>query len=650
MTMVMLIFFQGGPDDLDELNGDLDEEVPDVEEENIDQTHDNGEEIVGHDSDGDNGEVVDNRQHNRYPKRMLTYQRKVHCIDTALDENNYTPMQIPKESKTMERIAKGNKNIPDVRYHFTNQPTKNLQGRQRRVDILHGKPGPTAKSKNTATPVDAFYMYFTNDMIDVIIKRTNEKIDTIICSASEETIKKCPFVKKITPLEVRAFIGLMLYRGLYKLNTFTVRKLFSDRYGPPIFSATMSRHRFYFLIANLTFDDETTRGDRWKKDRFTVIRDFLEMFNKQCMTCLQTCDYLSLDETLYPMRTQIAFKQYNPNKPAKYGLLFKSINAARYAYTYITAPYAGKPQEEGGKFYFPGTETITKHLVSTLHKHQPLDGRNISFDRLCTSFSLATWLLKEIHVTCIGTLMANRKGIPADLKKVDHREALSTEFYWRRRSCFGFLCGEYGYEEKEKCSDAFDSNSILGTTIDDDKNKAALYKLYDFTKGGTDIVDQRMGFYTCKVKSRKWSMVAFAYILDMARVNSSTLYALNKELCPLKQNSFEYGMDVAFDLVKPFLQQRNQARLSPVVKTKIAITLMTMKADTDHENLAANHDNQDIYPASSKKRRRCKMCINNLKTGESQNSICGVYFTCQMCGIHVCRNHSTNKCSNCNGI
>ena len=91
--------------------------------------------------------------------------------------------------------------------------------------------------------------------------------------------------------------------------------------------------------------------------------------------------------------------------------------------------------------------------------------------------------------------------------------------------------------------------------MDDDKNTAALYKLYDFTKGGTDIVDQRMGFYTCKFKSSKWSLVAFSYVVDMARVNSSTLFALNGNKDPLKQSSFEFGMDIVCSLVGPFIQQ-----------------------------------------------------------------------------------------------
>ena len=52
------------------------------------------------------------------------------------------------------------------------------------------------------------------------------------------------------------------------------------------------------LMSTMTFDDESTRAERWKFDRFTAVRGFLEMFNEECMSCLIACDYLSLDETL----------------------------------------------------------------------------------------------------------------------------------------------------------------------------------------------------------------------------------------------------------------------------------------------------------------------------------------------------------------
>ena len=145
-----------------------------------------------------------------------------------------------------------------------------------------------------------------------------------------------------------------------------IRKLFSDRYGPPLFSAVMSRNRFAFILHNLSFDDESTRAERRTKDRFTVIRKFFEKFNNQCMLVLAPGDYLLLYETIYPMRTHISFKQFNPSKPAKYGLLFKSVNAARYPYIFISLPYIGKPTEEGGQYYIQGTEAIVHYLIETL--------------------------------------------------------------------------------------------------------------------------------------------------------------------------------------------------------------------------------------------------------------------------------------------
>ena len=81
---------------------------------------------------------------------------------------------------------------------------------------------------------------------------------------------------------------------------------------------------------------------------------------------------------------------------------------------------------------------------------------------------------------------------------------------------------------------------ILGITKDDEKSKLGIYKVYDFTNGGIGIIDQRMGFYTCKPKSRKLTIIVFSYVIDMARVYSSTTFPVQKKYDPCKQDSFEY--------------------------------------------------------------------------------------------------------------
>ena len=60
----------------------------------------------------------------------------------------------------------------------------------------------------------------------------------------------------------------------------------------------------------------------------------------------------------------------------------------------------------------------------------------------------------------------------------------------------------------------------LRVMIDDEKQKPAIIKLYDFTKDGTHIIDQKMGFCSVKVKSLRWTTVSLAYLLDTIRVNA----------------------------------------------------------------------------------------------------------------------------------
>ena len=75
-----------------------------------------------------------------------------------------------------------------------------------------------------------------------------------------------------------------------------------------MFSATMSRNRFTLLIANLSFDTQEEREEKWKFDLFTAIHKFFELFNLNCLKHVVPSEYLSLDETLYPMRNQIRHK------------------------------------------------------------------------------------------------------------------------------------------------------------------------------------------------------------------------------------------------------------------------------------------------------------------------------------------------------
>ena len=103
---------------------------------------------------------------------------------------------------------------------------------------------------------------------------------------------------------------------------------------------------------------------------------------------------MTTDETLYPMRHQIVFRQYNPNKPHKYDFLSKSLKNASFPYTYKPVPYAAKPSAENDLYYITATFDYVYYLITETKRQVNLEGRNISTDRPYTRIKAANWMLE----------------------------------------------------------------------------------------------------------------------------------------------------------------------------------------------------------------------------------------------------------------
>ena len=294
---------------------------------------------------------------------------------------------------------------------------------------------------------------------------------------------------------------------------------------------------------------------------------------------------------------RVSFKQFNPNKPAKYGLLFKSINGARYPYSFVSAPYCGKPKSEPTEEYKQGTFEVTKHMVEKLSKYTGLKGRNISFDRLYTSIPLADWLLAK-GITSVATLVANRRGLPKEFIKTTEREEFSYKVLWRKDEPYMSL---HSYVVKTKSTGKRNVlllstlKPLLAVTRDYGKKPPQIYKVHDFTKGGTDITDQRAQYYTCKVKSNRWTIAAFSYILDNSRINASAILALNKKDDPRKVNSLDFGWKLVQNLTTPFIENRSLSGLSSMVQQKMCVILK--------RKITSRNPSAELFPARNKQRK-----------------------------------------------
>ena len=241
-------------------------------------------------SSGNSIEVGEKGPTRRKQKRKaLTYQRIIHDIDSALQDENYDDMAPILQKRTItgylpDPLNKKNK----VPIKFVNEKPDNL-GRNKVADIIRNKPGLSAYSRNAKSHKEVFSLFLTDDMLLKIVDYTNLRIRNTI-SKAEAIIQKSD-------------------KYIYSLNNHKVSHLFSERHGIPKFNACMSRNRFKFLLNHIAFDNFEDREERWEHDRFSAIREFFEHCNENFAKSLAPEDYLSLDETLYPMRTQIGFKQ-----------------------------------------------------------------------------------------------------------------------------------------------------------------------------------------------------------------------------------------------------------------------------------------------------------------------------------------------------
>ena len=255
----------------------------------------------------------------------------VNSIDAALDPNNYDTMELPTPKKPRTWTAKlGPAKKKDVETIGWTDQQPAPQGRQRRCvctcDILTGEPGlRSTDARDAETMLDALNLFIDPRTVDEVVAATNRNIEeTLQYIPPEQRNDTMAYLRPTDACELCAFIGLMYFRGQLGLNHHSIRTIFSEKAGHQVFEGTMSRNRFSFLSSHLCFDDHTTCAQRWKTDRFVAFCDFFDMLNGNCSRHLGPGKYLSLDETLYPMRNHISFKQYNPSKPPKYGMCCSS--------------------------------------------------------------------------------------------------------------------------------------------------------------------------------------------------------------------------------------------------------------------------------------------------------------------------------------
>ncbi|UYV61950.1 hypothetical protein LAZ67_1007149 [Cordylochernes scorpioides] len=386
------------------------------------------------------------------------------------------------------------------------------QIRTRSTNIISQLPGPKSEAKSIESESDAFTKIIDIDMVQKIVDCTNAYISNI-----KEHFSRERDAKLTTVTEILALFGLLIMSGVKRAAHLTYKELWAvDGSGVEIVRAIMSQDRFLFLLRCLRFDDITTRKERKKLDKLAPIREFVEAFVYNCKKLYTPGEYNTIDEKLIPFRGRCGFRQYMPNKPAKYGLKIYTISDARTFYTFNFEIYCGK-QPDGPYKKSNSPDDIVKRLIT------PISGtsRNITTDNWYTSYKLSQDLLTEHKLTLVGTLKKNKKEIPKIFLPNRNRP--------KYNSIFGFTQNTtlVSYVPKKSKAVLLLSTMHSTPTIDEEsgfKLKPEIVTFYNLTKGGVDMVNQMCGTYSVGRRTNRWPLCLFFDLLNVAGINSEIIF------------------------------------------------------------------------------------------------------------------------------
>lgn len=459
------------------------------------------------------------------------------------------------------------------------------------------KVGPTtyASRNSDGTKLSTFLLIFDMTMIRLIVNSTNTNSQSI-----EPNLK-------FTEEDIFAFIGILFCRGVVSPNC-GVKAMWSKLYGTPLISQFMVRSKFLKIMKFLRFDDKTTRSNRVANDKFCMIRELWDRFIKNSQACYTPDKHLTVDEQLLATKNRCSFIQYIPLKPDKFGIKFWILVEVTSKYILNGFPYLGKDTDR------PVSQLQGEYVVLKLIEPYVNKGHCVTADNFFTTLRLVEDLLKK-KTTYIGTIRKNKPELPTFVNT--NQKLYNTRFYENQNGCT--LTVYQGKKDKnvsllssyhEQVS--FDTESL--------KKKPNVVESYNKTKFGVDAIDNMTKIYNVKCRSRRWPVVVFFNILNLAAINSWILFkSINKSKIT-RQTFIRSLIDELLELVKSKGRSTSTTPTTPV-------TPSLLKKRTANSSVSTTPPSSKKTSLSERKKCQIRLCNENKSNytcNSCQKPTCGV--------------------------
>lgn len=468
------------------------------------------------------------------------------------------------------------------------------------------------------SPYEYFGLFMDSNIIADICEQTN-----LYSSQTSDDGRSIG----VTPGDIEQHIGQLLLMGVNKVPSYRAYWGTATRYSP--IADVMPRNKFDSIKRFLHFNDNSKIKKRNEEgyDKLFKIRPFIDALRNNFLNVEPTANQ-SIDEIMIPSKASSPLRQYNKNKPHRFGVKVEG-RAGADGILHDFKIYTGKTNAEPS-----GAWGISGDVVLTLSDTLP---KNIQYRIFADNWFSSYALVKEMKARGLeytGTIRQNR--VPG----FQMRENLKAEgrgsfaccvsndnisvVTWIDNkpinlisSCFGAL----PLDEVRRWSASEKAYKII--------SRPFIVREYNSNMGGIDLNDFLVALYRTEPGTKKYYMKIFYHFLDVSVVNAWLLYRRH-----MRQNEqdhmtlLNFRIDIANSLIqygKKIMKRRGRPSNKP---TQVRQRVVTSVGPP----LEVRYDGVEHWPVEDR-RERCVQCKER-----------GMFssFKCTKCDVSLCIKKNRN--------
>ncbi|XP_067663476.1 piggyBac transposable element-derived protein 4-like [Haliotis asinina] len=252
-------------------------------------------------------------------------------------------------------------------------------------------PGTTADINPSIQEIDFLKLFFTDDIIDIVVSQTN-----LYAQQQQARHGRDENWVPVTMEEFRAWLGIRVFMSWSEDYLF----------GGHSVAAIMKRDRINKISQYLHVADSSTNVEGGL-DKLHKIRPVLETVRDMCRYQYNPHQNISIDEAMVAFRGRLAFRQYLPAKPTKYGIKVWMRADPENGYVSDFQVYTGKENRtaEAGL----GSRVVMDMISGVDNRHHIVNCDNYFMSpQLCPS-------LLDVGTYARGTVRCNRKDFRSSI-------------------------------------------------------------------------------------------------------------------------------------------------------------------------------------------------------------------------------------------